>query len=281
MQPHQPAISFLTPAFSKPQLLRRALDSLLQQTCGDWEMVLSPDDGADYSDVARIDPRIRLVDPQGAMQTGPGPARNRALAHASGAFVACLDDDDAVADNFVEECLGALQTACAVLVPSVYVTVDQQPVRAAGTGVQALDIAGFAELYATMHVICRRDLAQPWGAFFAEDVVHTCAAIERNGGTIAVVGRTEYRITVHENSLCATTQDIDAQYGRLIQWIEQQVLMAECSESGRQQTRHLLIKRMQLQRLFESRSDPGMGYQSFVHQYLLSQAGAPAAQARA
>lgn len=248
--------------------MQRALDSLLSQTCGDWEVLISPDDGADYSGLLTMDSRVRLVDSAGAIRTGPGPARNRALDCAVGQYVTCLDDDDTVAANFVEVCLEALQTYPAIVVPSVYVSADLEPIRTVAIDTGSLDIAGFADLYATLHVICRRDLAKPWGSFFAEDVLHTCTAIENNGGSIHVATNTEYRITLRDESLCATQKDIGAAYAQLIDWIDHQQLLAEWNETARINVKNLLMKRLQMQRRYERREDRTLNYQSFVQQYL-------------
>jgi glycosyltransferase involved in cell wall biosynthesis len=260
----QPAMSFLTPTFHKPHLLRRAVESLRRQTCPDWEMVISPDDGADYSELRDSDPRIRLVDPQGQSRTGPGAARNKALAYATGEFVSCLDDDDTVDDNFVEVCLKALENAPAVVVPSVYVTSDLDPIRTVAQSTSHLDIPQFADLYATVHVSCRRGIAQPWTSYFAEDVLHTCAAIDSAGGRIDVASGTAYRITVHTDSVCATRPDIRSAYEQLLERIDQGQLLSDFSARGRSDTRDLFSKRLLMQQHFEQRADPNIDYQNFV-----------------
>ena len=267
MHSKQPALSVLTPTFRKPLLLRRALDSLLQQTCPDWEMVVSPDDGADYSALLNADPRVRLVDPQGQSRTGPGAARNRALAHAKGEFVACLDDDDTVDANFVEVCLKALKNAPAVIVPSTYVSSNLEPIRSVAQYARHLDIPAFADYFATLHISCRRDMAKPWTSYFAEDVLHTCSAIDGAGGRIDVAVGTTYRITVHQDSVCATRSDIRAVYERILAHLDNGQLLAELSPQGRAATRDLFSKRLQMQQRFEARADPSIDYQNFVQQH--------------
>src|SRR4051812_48935126 len=86
-------ISVIMAAYKEAALLERGLASLLAQTDPHWEVVISPDDGADYTRLEQRDPRIRVVRTR-ASDTGPGAARNRALAVASGDYIAVLDDDD-------------------------------------------------------------------------------------------------------------------------------------------------------------------------------------------
>jgi glycosyltransferase involved in cell wall biosynthesis len=77
------------------QYLREAIDSVLAQTFVDWELVLWDDCSTD--DSAKIiaeyrDPRIHYH--LSADDTPLGEARNRAIAHATGEWLAFLDQDD-------------------------------------------------------------------------------------------------------------------------------------------------------------------------------------------
>jgi glycosyltransferase involved in cell wall biosynthesis len=272
MAKSNPVISFLTPTYFNPQLLRRAVDSLREQDCPYWEMVISPDDGGDYSALLEIDARVRLANADAAPGTGPGPARNRALACATGEFVTCLDDDDTVPANFVAVCLESLKKFPALLIPSVYVTPDLQPVRAVATEISQLDINEFAELYATLHVIGPRKSVKPWTNYFAEDVLHTCVAIENNGGKMAVVSGTRYQITLRDGSQCSTRPDIAAAYQQLIDGIESDLLLSELRVPVRKNIRNLFSKRIAMHQRFELRPDFKVGYQDFVQQHLSGQA---------
>ena len=51
-----------------------ALESLKRQTMQDWELIVSPDDGDDYGELSRSDPRVKVIQSR-AVQTGrPKPA---------------------------------------------------------------------------------------------------------------------------------------------------------------------------------------------------------------
>ena len=62
----RPFISIAIPTFRRPDLARRTIESVLQQSYSDWEMVISDDEGPDgmswgvLSEYARIDSRIRV-----------------------------------------------------------------------------------------------------------------------------------------------------------------------------------------------------------------------------
>src|SRR5688500_3193992 len=98
-----PAVSVIIAALDAHDTLGEALESVLCKAFSDVEIVIAPDEPADYSAFSRLDPRIRVLGGVPA-PTGPGPARNRALAAAQGAWIALLDADDLWSQGY----LGAL-----------------------------------------------------------------------------------------------------------------------------------------------------------------------------
>lgn len=91
-----PAISVVLPVYNAAPFLREALDSLLAQTCGDFEAIAVNDGSTDNSldilqEYAAMDSRIRILDgPNG----GYGKAMNRGMDAASGKYMAILEPDD-------------------------------------------------------------------------------------------------------------------------------------------------------------------------------------------
>jgi len=94
---HACTVSILMPALNVGDVLPRALASVQAQSFGDWE-VLIVDDGSrdDTAEIAQgfatQDPRVKLI--RHERQQGAAAARNTALAHAGGRFIAFLDADD-------------------------------------------------------------------------------------------------------------------------------------------------------------------------------------------
>lgn len=257
-------ISFLTPTYMRPQLLRNAIESLLAQTNPDWEMLISPDDGQDYSALTLIDPRIRVVDAGGAVRTGPGAARNRALSQATGDFVTCLDDDDTLAENFVEACLISLIGCDAVFTPSAYVTEDNTVVRVIGADLTELNIDAFSQQYGSMHAIIRREMAPRWFCYFSQDVLHTCCSLDLVGGTAKIVQNTQYRITITSNSVCTSKSDIDQKYEQILQDIDKAGLLSEMSPAALKKTRTLFAMRQETNKRYEQQMKSGLGYHEFI-----------------
>lgn len=92
----KPAISVVIPVYNAAPFLREALDSLLAQTCGDFEAIAVNDGSTDNSleilqEYAARDSRIRILDgPNG----GYGKAMNRGMDAATGKYLAILEPDD-------------------------------------------------------------------------------------------------------------------------------------------------------------------------------------------
>jgi glycosyltransferase involved in cell wall biosynthesis len=89
-----PFFSVIIPVYNRAEPLRRAIESVLAQSCQDFEIVVVDDgSGDDPRSVVDSfhDPRISFVSqPNG----GGGKARNTAIDQAHGRFVAPLDCDD-------------------------------------------------------------------------------------------------------------------------------------------------------------------------------------------
>lgn len=87
------------------------IESVLIQSCTDWELILvddgSPDNaGAICIDYASKDPRIKVIHKSNG---GVSSARNLGLNNMTGDWVMFLDADDMIAPETLEVCLDALQ----------------------------------------------------------------------------------------------------------------------------------------------------------------------------
>jgi glycosyltransferase involved in cell wall biosynthesis len=99
------AISIVIPLYNKAAYVRRSLDSIAQQTFGDFEVLVVNDgstDGGERIVAEYPDPRFRLINQSNA---GPGAARNRGVAEAQADWIAFLDADDEWLPEFLADSL--------------------------------------------------------------------------------------------------------------------------------------------------------------------------------
>lgn len=87
-------ISVVIPLYNKEQSIASTLQTVLNQTYQDFEIVIVDDGSTDHSveEVTKVlNPRIRLIHQENA---GVSAARNRGIEEAKGEYIAFLDADD-------------------------------------------------------------------------------------------------------------------------------------------------------------------------------------------
>ena len=99
-----PEVSIIIPVYNVEKYIRQALDSVVNQTFKDIEIICVDDCTPDRSfeivrEYAAKDTRIKLLSL--SENSGGGTARNRALETASGRYVMFLDPDDWFAQDSV------------------------------------------------------------------------------------------------------------------------------------------------------------------------------------
>lgn len=98
-----PYFSLITPMYDRSSTIVRAVESCLGQTDPDFELLVV-DDGSNDDSAAVVasfeDERVRLL--RHAVNRGPCPARNTAIAHARGAWFIMLDSDFSLLPHALE-----------------------------------------------------------------------------------------------------------------------------------------------------------------------------------
>lgn len=90
-----PMISIITPTYNRAEFLKRAVSSVLNQTYGNFEMIIADDCSTDNTEqvVANFkDSRIKYLKLES--NKGPAGARNIAIKSAKGQYITLLDSDD-------------------------------------------------------------------------------------------------------------------------------------------------------------------------------------------
>ena len=102
-------ISVVVPIYNVERYLHRALDSILSQTCKDWEAILVNDGSTDSSgqiadQYAQRDSRFHVIHKKNG---GLSDARNAGIEIIRGKFLIFLDADDFLHPQLMELCLEA------------------------------------------------------------------------------------------------------------------------------------------------------------------------------
>ncbi len=115
MQNHHnsvPLVSIGLPVYNGQRYLQKALDSVLNQTFGDFELIISDNASSDATpdicrEYAQKDARIRYF--RNKQNIGAAPNYNRVFALARGAYFKWMAHDDILAPAYLERCVAALE----------------------------------------------------------------------------------------------------------------------------------------------------------------------------
>ena len=100
-----PTVSIIMPSFNSEAYITKSIESVINQTFNDWELIISDDHSNDDSlDIANrfsyMDSRIKVY--KNKYKKGAAGARNTCLSEASGRYIAFLDSDDLWNENKLE-----------------------------------------------------------------------------------------------------------------------------------------------------------------------------------
>lgn len=120
-------VSVIVPIYNVERYLNECLDSIINQTYKNLEIILVNDGSTDKSgeiakEYAKKDNRIKLVTKKNA---GLGYARNTGLEHVTGKYVYFIDSDDYVAEDALETAVKELENSNADLSIFGYKTVSE------------------------------------------------------------------------------------------------------------------------------------------------------------
>lgn len=115
-------VSVIIPVYNAEKYITRCLQSLEEQTYGDWEAVCIDDGSSDgtpalLDSLSAADPRIRAIHtPNG----GVSRARNRALEEVRGEYILFLDSDDFLHPQTMELCVKRIEKDSSDIVAFTY-----------------------------------------------------------------------------------------------------------------------------------------------------------------
>lgn len=104
-----PAVSVVIPTYNRAETISRAIDSVLQQTWDDFEIIIVDDGSTDQTEeIVESYSDDRVVYVQFHSNKGANAARNEGVRHASGELVSFLDSDDEFTENHLQRVIGVL-----------------------------------------------------------------------------------------------------------------------------------------------------------------------------
>ena len=106
-----PLVSVIVPTFNRPDTLVVALQSILDQTCRDFEIIVVNDYGVDVADIVGwLNQQGNITYVKHDRNRGLAAARNTGLRLARGKYIAYLDDDDLFYPDHLETLVTFLET---------------------------------------------------------------------------------------------------------------------------------------------------------------------------
>lgn len=106
-------VSVIMPVYNAEKYLKKAIESVLNQTYTDFELLLINDRSTDNSkeicvEYSKEDNRIILLE-NNSERHGPGPTRNIGLDHAIGEYIYFMDADDWIETELLEQAVKRIE----------------------------------------------------------------------------------------------------------------------------------------------------------------------------
>ena len=123
----KPLISVIVPVYNTAKYLDRCINSIINQTYSNIEIILVDDGSTDESpqiceDFAKKDPRIRVIH---KINGGSSSARNAGLDDCKGEYVGFVDSDDWITETMYEELLNVIDNPEMIATTKMYYVQDE------------------------------------------------------------------------------------------------------------------------------------------------------------
>lgn len=112
MHDENPAVSVIVPIYNTERYLRECLDSILDQTCSEYEVICLDNCSTDGSgtiidEYAKRYPCVTAI--HNERNLGPGGNRNKGIRLAKGDFIIIIDSDDYIGPDYIKTYLSAMR----------------------------------------------------------------------------------------------------------------------------------------------------------------------------
>lgn len=152
--------SVILPVYNAEKVLERSINSVLNQTFSDFEIIAVDDGSKDQSlqvlkKYAELDSRIKVFHQS---NKGPGATRNRAISLSQGEYIAFLDADDYWEQDFLEAVLEASNNN-----QNDLIFIDTVKEKEDGTIIQDLKVYRNKGLSREQMICAQMTGMMPWG----------------------------------------------------------------------------------------------------------------------
>ncbi|GAB1362865.1 hypothetical protein MASR1M32_21010 [Rhodobacter sp.] len=175
------------------------------------EVLVESDDGTGYAMVAAL-PSVRVA-VSGAVGSGTGPARNRALARARGDYIACLDADDLLAPGALADLLPLAQEEGAAA-SALEVEEAGEIILRLWQDLPRLSLADLAASGASVRGLVARGRCRPFADALSQDILQMVQVMAGQGGSLPL-SPLPYRLRIRSGSVTAAADfslRVDAAY---------------------------------------------------------------------
>ncbi len=121
-------VSIITPSYNNALFIEETIESVLNQTYHNWEMIIIDDCSSDNSieiikRYAQKEPRIKLI--INKENIGVSDSRNRAIKEAKGTYIAFLDSDDSWLPKKLTKQINLMRRTGTLMSYSSYKTINE------------------------------------------------------------------------------------------------------------------------------------------------------------
>lgn len=194
-------ISIIVPVYNTEKYLKRCIESIINQTYKNLEVILVDDGSSDKSplicdEYAKKDKRIKVIHKENG---GASSSRNIGMDVATGKYITFVDSDDFIKEDFVEYLYNlCIENNCEIVQCSFEV----------GSNEKFSDTSKIEkiEVYSNIEALCSRSLkVTPWGKLYKTE---TIKSIKFPLGIINEDDATYYKFIYNSKSVCITNKQL-------------------------------------------------------------------------
>lgn len=211
----QNKVSIIIPIYNGEKVLERCLDSIVNQSYKNWELILVNDGSKDRSlDIcmkySKNDERIHVIDKE---NEGVSATRNRGIQEATGEYIQFVDCDDYVSNDYLEKMVMCLKTKKSDLVIGGYTRFKHgKTTKCAPKPMELNGVLAIAEQFFELYN--RWFLNTPWNKLYKRDKIKSGFPLDLSLGEdlifnleylkqcehVSVVDEAGYQYQIIENS---------------------------------------------------------------------------------